>query len=63
MFVIIYALLFFVQESQILQICNNVEHFSDLLFHILICTKVINLKVLRKLMVTNPDEIHKRSTL
>ena len=32
MFVIIYALLGFVQESQILQICYNVEHFSDILF-------------------------------
>ena len=32
MFVIIYALLGFVQESQILQIWHNVEHFSDRLF-------------------------------
>ena len=32
MFVIIYELLGFVQESQILQICYNVEHFSDILF-------------------------------
>ena len=32
MFVIIYALLGFVQEQQILQICYNVEHFSDTLF-------------------------------
>ena len=63
MFVIVYALLGFVQESQILQICNNVEHFSDILFHSLICNNVINLNVLRKLMVTNPEEIHKRSTL
>ena len=31
MSVIIYALLGFVQESQILQICYNVEHFSEIL--------------------------------
>ena len=34
MFVFIYALLGFVQESQILQIYYNIEHFSDRLFNI-----------------------------
>ena len=32
MLVVIYALLSFVQESQIFQYCYNVEHFSDILF-------------------------------
>ena len=49
MFVIIYALLGFVQESQILQICYNVEHFSDILFHILICNEKIENLILTKL--------------
>ena len=43
MFVIIHALLVFVQESQFLQSCYNVEHFSDILFHVLICNNVINI--------------------
>ena len=46
---IIFALLCFVQESQILQICYNVEHFSDTLFHILICNNVINLCAILKI--------------
>ena len=37
MFVIVNAILCFEQESQILHICYNVEHFSDIVFHILIC--------------------------
>ena len=41
MFVNNNALLCFVQDSQILQICDNVEHFSDVLLHIFICKNVI----------------------
>ena len=44
MFVIINTLLGFVQESQILQICYNVEHVSDILFHILICNNANNME-------------------
>ena len=35
----------FVQEPQILQICYNVEHFSDILFLILICNNVVNIMI------------------
>ena len=51
MFVIIYSSLGSVQESQILQICYNVEHFSDILFHILIFIE--SRKTRRKQLVEN----------
>ena len=52
MFVIIYALLGFVQESQILQLCYNVEQFSDILFHVLICNNVNSFFLTQKSYLT-----------